>query len=178
MTRPAAAASGTGEPLTELPTSTTQAPAEGEELARLKRERDEFYDLLLRKSADFENYRKRIGRERHEESGRAAAALLVQLLPIVDDLERAIQAGGVAAPGEAFHQGLEIIHRQLLELLRRQGVKPIETTGALFDPHLHEAINHEPSPDRREGEVITEIRKGYTLGDRLLRPALVTVAKA
>src|SRR5690606_13228891 len=144
---------------------------------RLQRERDEFYDLLLRKSAEFDNYRKRVDRERREQSEWVAADVLAELLPIIDDFERAL---AVEAPPEAepYKTGVELIHRQLLELLRKRGATPIEALGADFDPHLHQAVAYEEAPGAREGEVIGELRKGYRLGDRLLRPALVRVAKA
>lgn len=150
---------------------------EEDELVELRRERDSIYDRLLRQAAEFENYRKRIERERKETSEYAAADLLQALLPIIDDFERALQAE--AAPGaETYRQGLEIILRELRELLRMRGVTPIEAVGADFDPHLHQAVAYEEAPDAREGEVIGEFRRGYRLGDRLLRPAMVKVAKA
>lgn len=148
-----------------------------DELVELRRERDSIYDRLLRQAAEFDNYRKRIERERKETFEYAAADLLQALLPIIDDFERALQAE--AAPGaETYRQGLEIILRELRELLRKCGVTPIEAVGADFDPHLHQAVAYEEAPDAREGEVIGEFRRGYRLGDRLLRPAMVKVAKA
>lgn len=143
----------------------------------LQRERDEFKDLLLRKTAEFDNYRRRTERERQTQAETAAADLLGELLPLVDDLERALQADTGGEGAEAYRRGVELIHRQLMETLRKRGVGPIEALGADFDPHRHQAVAHEAAPGHREGEVIEEYRRGYTLGDRLLRPSMVKVAK-
>jgi molecular chaperone GrpE len=148
-----------------------------DELEQLRRDRDEVYDRLLRKTAEFENYRKRVDKERRELSEWAAADALTDILAILDDFERALSAD---APPEAepYRAGVELIHRQLGEMLRKRGVTPIETEGADFDPHLHQAVAYEETPGAREGEILGEMRRGYRLGDRLLRPALVRVAKA
>jgi molecular chaperone GrpE len=143
--------------------------------AELKRQRDEYYDRLLRKTAEFDNYRKRTDRERVQLADAAAADLLQELLPLVDDLERALKAD--SGEGTAIRKGVELIHKQLLDALRKRGVKPIDSLGADFDPHFHMAVAHDPAEGRREGEVIEEFRRGYMLGDRLLRPAMVKVAK-
>lgn len=161
------------------------APAEGggapaataDEVQALSEERDALRDRLLRTAAEFDNFRKRIDRERRDLSEFAAADVLTELLPIVDNFERALQA---PAPAEAdsFRAGIEMIHRQMLDLLRKRGVKPIDALGADFDPNFHQAVIHEPSADHRDGEVIAELQRGYMLGDRLLRPAMVKVAKS
>src|SRR5262245_29295723 len=153
--------------------------------AELKQQRDEYYDLLLRKTAEFDNYRKRTERERLQLSDAVAADLLAELLPLVDDMERALAAGlpGDASAkaggesGEAVRKGVELIHKQLLDILRKRGVKPIDALGADFDPHYHQAVAYEPAEGYRDGEVTEEFRRGYMLGDRLLRPAMVKVAK-
>lgn len=147
------------------------APTEAE------RQRDDYYERLLRKTAEFDNYRKRTDRERQALAEAAAANLIEELLPLVDDLERALQAETGAEGAEAYRRGVELIHRQLTEVLRKRGVRPIEALGADFDPHYHQAVVHEAAPDRRDGEVIEEFRRGYLLGERLLRPAMVKVAK-
>jgi molecular chaperone GrpE len=148
-----------------------------DEVSRLRRERDEYHDRLLRKAAEFDNYRKRIERDRREQNEWAAADLLIDLLAVLDDFERALRTD--APPGaEPYKAGVELIHRQLAELLRKRGATPIEAIGADFDPHLHQAVAYEETPGAREGEVVAELRKGYKLGDRLLRPAFVKVAKA
>jgi molecular chaperone GrpE len=152
-------------------------PVDDASISELKRERDEYYDRLLRITAEFDNYRKRIERERRETIERAAAGLIEELLPIVDDFERALRADA-GAETASYRDGVALIVRQIRDLLARRGVTAIEALGADFDPHLHQAVAYEPSPGHREGEVIEELRRGYTLGDRLLRPAMVKVARA
>jgi molecular chaperone GrpE len=145
--------------------------------AELQKQRDDYYDRLLRKTAEFDNYRRRTERERAQLSEAAAADLLEELLPVVDDLERALKADAGGEATEAIRRGVELIHKQLLETMRKRGIKPIESLGADFDPHFHMAVSHEPADGRREGEVVEEFSRGYMLGDRLLRPAMVKVAK-
>jgi molecular chaperone GrpE len=161
-------------------TSATAQPEQQEpsiDFAELKQQRDDYYDRLLRKTAEFDNYRKRTDRERIQLAEASAADLLTELLPLVDDLERALKADASGEAGDAIRKGVELIHKQLVEVLRKRGVKPIEALGADFDPHFHNAVAHEAAEGRREGEVIEEFRRGYLLGDRLLRPAMVKVAK-
>ena len=143
----------------------------------IQRERDDLYDRLLRKSAEFDNYRKRIEKERREHAEWAAADVLGDVLNVLDDFDRAL---ALEAPGEAhsYRAGFELIHRQLADVLRKRGVTPIDALGTDFDPHIHQAVAYDESPGAREGEIIGELRKGYRLGERLLRPALVRVAKA
>jgi len=153
------------------------APEAPPETAALQRERDDLYDRLLRKTAEFDNFRKRVERDRKEMIEWAASEVLADLIAIVDDFDRALAAD---APPEAqqFKAGLEMIHRQLSELLKKRGVTLVEAMGADFDPHVHQAVAYEEVPGAREGEVVGVMAKGYKLGDRLLRPALVKVAKA
>jgi molecular chaperone GrpE len=153
------------------------AAAAADELERVQQERDRYYDRLLRQAAEFENYRKRVERERREQAEYAAADVLRSLLPLVDGMERAL-AAPAPAEAEPYRKGVEIIHRQMLDVLRKHGVTSIEAVGRPFDPHLHEAVLHEESPGHAEGEVLEELQRGYRLGDRLLRPAMVRVAKA
>ena len=155
----------------EPPTEQDVSPVD-----ELRREKDALQDRLLRTAAEFDNYRKRVERDRRDQLDAMSADALADLLPILDDLERALQAPATGA-ADSFRKGVELIHRQMLELLRKRGVKPIQTVGADFDPRFHESVMSEASPDHREGEVIQELRRGYTLGDRLLRPAMVKVAK-
>lgn len=143
----------------------------------LQRQRDEYYDLLLRKSAEFDNYRKRIDRERQSVTEAAAADLIKELLPLVDDLERALKADPGDEQGEMYRRGVELIHRRFLDALKKRGVRQIDAVGADFDPNYHQAVVYEPEPGRRDGEVTEEFSRGYVLGDRLLRPAMVKVAK-
>ena len=152
------------------------ADSKGVELEEVVRERDAHYDRLLRVTAEFDNYRRRTERERRELIEQAAGDLLGDLLPVVDDLERALAAD--TQDGDAYRRGVEIIHKQLLDLMARRGVAPIEALGTDFDPTLHQAVMHEPSDSHRDGEVVEELRRGYTLRQRLLRPSMVKVAKA
>ena len=142
------------------------------------RERDEYRDLLLRKTAELDNYRKRVERERAAADEAAAADLIVDLLPIVDDLERALETDVEAAAADAYRTGVELIHKRLLDLLAKRRVTPIDTAGQAFDPHYHQAVAHEASDAHGEGQIIGELRRGYMMADRLLRPAMVRVAKA
>lgn len=147
------------------------------ELEDLRRLRDEYYDRLLRQAAEFDNFRKRNERERRDRALYAAADLLGELLPVVDNLERAVGADAPEHGIDDFRRGVELIHRQLLDLLVKHGVTAVEAVGTDFDPNVHEAVLYEPSPNHREGEVIEEFQRGYKLGDRLLRPSMVKVAK-
>ena len=143
----------------------------------LQRDLAAVHDRLLRTAAEFDNYRKRIDRERRDLSEYAASDLLSDLLPIIDNLERALMTPGVA-DDDPFRRGVELIHKQMLDLLRKRGARPIEATGAMFDPKFHNAVIHEESSEHPDGEVIQELQRGYMLGDRLLRPAMVKVAKS
>jgi molecular chaperone GrpE len=152
------------------------ADSRGVELDEVIRERDAHYDRLLRVTAEYDNFRRRSERERRELTEQATGDLLGDLLPVVDDLERALAAD--TEDGDAYRRGVEIIHKQLLDVMARRGVAPIEAVGTDFDPTLHQAVMHEPSDGHRDGEVVEELRRGYTLRQRLLRPSMVKVAKA
>jgi len=167
------------EPLTdESVTDATDAPESATpEITALQRERDDYKDRWVRKSAEFDNYRRRLERERREQADQSVVDLLQELLLVVDDFDRALEVDS----GEdlaAYRKGVELIQGKLHDLLRKQGLKPIDALGTDFDPNIHQAVMHEVSPEHREGEVIGELRKGYVLNDRLLRPAMVKVAKA
>src|SRR4051812_14365331 len=138
----------------------------------VQKERDDLYDRLLRKTAEFDNFRKRVDRDRKDMIEWAAAEVLNDVLAIADDFDRALAA---PAPPEAqsFKAGLELIQRQLAEMLKKRGVSMIEAMGEDFDPHMHQAVAYEEVPGAREGEVVGVMAKGYKLGERLLRPALV-----
>lgn len=164
-----AASGGTGAPRGALPSGVS-------DLEAVSRQRDEYYDLLLRKAAEFDNYRKRVERERREYTEQATVDLIRELLPLLDDLERAAAAEASAGGPEAIRKGIELIHRRLLDILARRGVTVIDPAGADFDPHLHEAVVRVPAAGQRDGEVVEVFARGYRLGDRLLRPAMVKVA--
>ena len=152
-------------------------PEQPDSLAALRREKDALQDRLLRTAAEFDNYRKRVERDRRDQADTAIAEAVEDLLPIIDNLERAIDAP-VGSDGEGFRKGVELIHQQMMDLLKRRGVKPIQPLGADFDPRFHHAVAQESSTEHREGEVMEELRRGYMLGERVLRPAMVKVAKA
>ena len=152
--------------------SETEAPSDA-----LQKERDDLYDRLLRKTAEFDNFRKRVERDRKEMIEWAAADVIGDLLSIIDDFDRAL-AADAPPEAQAYKAGLELISRQLAELLKKRGVTTIDPLGTDFDPHLHQAVAYEEAEGAREGEVVGVMAKGYKLGERLLRPALVKVAKA
>jgi molecular chaperone GrpE len=140
----------------------------------LRKERDELKDQLLRRRADFENYKKRAERDRELAGVDQAAQLFGELIPTIDNLERALAAGGDEASVRA---GVEMIYRGLLAVFEKHGVKAHDPTGQLFDPVAHQALIHEEVPGLEEGTVAEAFRKGYSYKERLLRPALVKVAK-
>ena len=128
----------------------------------------------MRKQAELVNYRRRTERERLEQAERGRAAVLRELLPVVDDLDRAVNAD--TDNPEAYREGVELILRSLHEVLNRLGVEQIDPAGERFDPHLHEAVDHMPHEQTPAGHVVQVYKAGYRLGDRLLRPAMVSVS--
>jgi molecular chaperone GrpE len=151
------------------------------DVAALQKDRDETYDRLLRMTAEFDNYRKRTDRERKDLSDYLTMDVVRDLLPAVDDLERAMAAPGPVASNPElarYHEGITLIHRQLLDLLRRRNVEPLDVVGLMFDPEWHEAVADEPAEGRPDGQIVAELRRGYRIGSRLLRAAMVKVAKA
>jgi molecular chaperone GrpE len=172
---PDPAASSTAEPTgREGVDAQPLPPATRVELEALRRESDELKEQLLRRRAEFDNYRKRVERERQQAGTEAVAAVLKALVPVLDNLDRALEAGG----GEAsVREGVELTRRELLAILESQGVKVESPLGQPFDPQRHQALAHEPAPGFPEGTVVEVYRKGYSYRDRLLRPALVKVAK-
>ena len=169
----------TDEPRTEETPPAEQAEAdaapveEESELAAVTRERDEYLDALQRTKAEFDNYRKRVQRDQADLVARAGERLVRELLPVLDDLERALEAAELHEEAK-LEDGVRLVHRSLADVLRREGLEEIETDGR-FDPHVHEALLAQPS-DAEEGAVISVLQKGYRLGDRVLRPARVVVA--
>ena len=160
------------EPVTEAP----EAPIAPDPVSDLQRERDDYHDRWLRKSAEFDNYRKRVDRERRDYADRAVVDVIRDLLLVVDDFDRALEVDAGPENAAAYRQGVALIHTKLHDLLRRHGVRPFEAIGTDFDPNVHEAVVSEASPEHRAGEVIAELQRGYMMGDRLLRPAMVKVA--
>lgn len=155
--------------------------AAADPIAALQQERDDLQDRLLRTVAEFDNYRKRTDKERRELTDYITSDILREMLPVVDDLERAMSVpANLAASAElaAFHLGITLIHRQWLDLLRRRGVEPMDVVGQPFDPEWHEGVANEPADGRPDGQITAELRRGYRIGSKLLRAAMVRVAKA
>jgi len=151
------------------------------ELKRLQTALAEAQDSLLRRQADFENYRKRVERERTESYNRVVADAARKLLPVMDNLSRALDAERSVESSESeefrhFLHGVQLISKQLSEVLESFGVQPIAAVGERFDPHIHEAVVTEPSDEHEPDTVLEELARGYRIGDRLLRPAMVKVA--
>ena len=144
---------------------------------KLLGEKQELYDRLLRKQAEFDNWRKRTQREREDFSAHAVADLVRALLPVLDGFDRALKHRDQRVP-EQFYQGMELIHRELFEVLSRAGLVPVETAGQVFDPHFHQAVETVEAPGARDQEIVEEVQRGYKLKHRLLRPATVKVAAA
>ncbi len=151
------------------------AAALADQLAAAQAEKEELRQTLVRRQADFENYRKRIERERLEEAQRAVARLIEGLLPVLDAFERALAAHDDSTY-EDYRKGFELIYRQLRDALERQGLNRIEAEGKTFDPHLHHAIERVESEDHEDGAVLEVLQPGYRLRDKVLRPATVRVA--
>jgi len=154
--------------------SPTATEVSGTELAKLKAERDTLLDRLARTQAEFENARKRAIKEQQEYRDFATADAIKSLLPVIDSFERALQAKSEASE---FRSGVELIYKQLQDSLAKLGVRAIPAKGEPFDPHYHEAIEMVETADAADHEVIDELQRGYKFKDRLLRPAMVRVAK-
>jgi molecular chaperone GrpE len=134
----------------------------------------EYLDGWQRSLADFSNYKKRVERENSQVYQNAMAEIIKRYLPVLDDLERALQNKPADQP---WVDGIELIYRKLQSILEAEGVKRIEAEGQIFDPTLHEAMSHEPSPEHKSGQIIAVIQNGYMLGERVIRPAQVRVAQ-
>lgn len=163
--------------------SETQAMGDGlsvekvisDELEKLAAEKADLKNTLIRLQADFDNYRKRIDRERHQERHRGAEALVEHLLPVLDGFDRAIGAHRDAAHNE-FRVGFDLIRRQMLDVLSKQGLQKIETEGKRFDPHFHHAVERVETTDQPDDTVVEELQAGYVFHGKVLRPAMVRVA--
>lgn len=177
LTEETPAAEGASEAITPSPDPLAQIQAD---LAEARTESEQWRDRFLRKAAEFDNYRKRTEKEKAESITLGKSAILMEFLPVADACERALQSLDSAASDqtglEKYKEGVGLLYRQLLDVLTRVGVVPIEAVGAKFDPHLHEALMREEDPSCEENTVIQELRRGYLFKDRLLRPAQVTVS--
>jgi molecular chaperone GrpE len=177
--------------LEETPAETEPSPERDEgsteevdELTALRQEFEEqkakaaeYLDGWQRARAEFANYKKRIEKEQEDMIKSANGAFITRLLPVMDDFERAFQTLPLDLMGMTWLEGITLIQRKLQMLLAQEGVTVIETEGRLFDPTLHQAVTHEESEEHEEGQIIGEVQKGYKMGDRVLRPSLVRVAK-
>lgn len=147
------------------------------ELESTRSKADEYLDGWQRSRAEFTNYKKRIDREQQQTYQMAAGAIIRQFLSIADDLERALKTRPSEGEGAAWAAGIELIYRKLLSIFESEGVTQIQAEGAPFDPNYHEAVSSDESDDHESGQVIEVLQQGYMLGDRVLRPAMVRVAR-
>ena len=146
-----------------------------EEMDRLRREMDNFKELYLRKLAEFDNFRKRVEREREEIREKVSADFVRELVPVLDNFERALQHAGETGL-DAFRQGVELIAKQLWDALSRQGLRRLDPLNEKFDPVYHEAVQRVEDSAHEPDQVVSVLAKGYTLGKHLVRPAMVAVA--
>jgi len=165
----------------EMHTKTTDVVVSQAEIETLKAQLEEsqakvaeYQDGLQRERADFSNYKKRVDQERSQMYQNAVGDIIKQYLPILDDLERALKN---RPDNQPWSDGIELIYRKLQDILEAEGIKRIDAENAMFDPIFHEAINQEPSDDHESGKIIAIVQQGYLLGERVIRPALVRVAK-
>ena len=147
----------------------------GAEAAKLTADLDELKQTLLRRQADFENYRKRIEKERFEDSKRTTARVIESLIPVIDGFEHALAAHR-EAEYESYRKGFELIYKQLLDNLARLGVERLDPTGKSFDPHLHQAMDRTVTTEHADGTILQVFQPGYVYHGRVLRPAMVRVA--
>jgi molecular chaperone GrpE len=160
--------------------SADNVPATGEaslaeELLKLKAEKEELLQTMIRRQADFENFRKRTERDRHEEGRRGVERLILDLIPVLDAFDRALQAHDDPAYDE-YRKGITLIRKQLWDAIAKHGVQRIEAAGKMFDPHLHQAIERLESMDFPDGFIVAVFQDGYMFHGRVLRPAIVRVA--
>lgn len=159
----------------EEPVSDEAQEEPKDELAQQKALADDYYNRLLRMQADFENFKRRVRQEKEEFYKYASESLMLQLLPVVDNFERALAAGG--DDGKNLLTGIQMIERQLKEVLQKEGLQAIETVGQEFDPNLHDAVMQVESDEYSANTCVEELQKGYRLKDKVIRPAMVKVAQ-
>lgn len=167
-------------PSDELPDKPEHEPSEimlQHELEQTKAQSQEYLEGWQRARAEFANYKKRVARDQEDARLRIAADTLSNYLGVIDDLERALKERPEDGEAAAWAEGIELIHRKMYGVLETEGVEVIDAEGEHFDPTLHEAISHDESEDHEEGDVIEVVQPGYRLGERVLRPAMVRVAK-
>jgi len=162
----------------EIVEATEEVSGLGSRVSDIESERDKYLELAQRTQADFENYRKRAAKEAAAAGGRAKAGLVRELLPVLDNLERALQlAGNGGTDGDAFVEGVRLVHADLVGVLQRSGVESFDPSGEPFDPTLHEALSTRPQDGAHPGTVVEVVEKGYRLNETILRPARVVVSQ-
>lgn len=166
------------EEIEALTETAERAEEEQDELEQAKAQAAEYLEGWQRTQAEFSNYKKRQEAERAQMMALASAGVLLRLLPVVDDFERALSTMPANLDQLTWCKGIQLIKYKLDDILKSEGVTPIETDGQAFDPRYHEAVTHEEVAGYQEDQIIGEVQKGYTLGERVLRPAMVRVAKA
>ncbi|QJD83669.1 nucleotide exchange factor GrpE [Cohnella herbarum] len=150
--------------------------AENAAITELQRLADDNHSRYLRAQADFDNFRRRTVKEKEELTQYASLKLITQLLPVLDNFQRALQTGGEGSESESFAKGVDMIFRQLSQVLEGEGLKPMESVGQPFDPEFHQAIMQVESEEYDEGIVVEAIQTGYILKDKVIRPAMVKVS--
>ncbi len=168
---------GESEPEVDDGAESEPAVSFEEEFAKLKAEYEEKYDQMLRKIAEYDNAKKRADRRAEESSKYAVEGVIKDIIPVIDSVERAVESTNESKDFDALSEGVQLIHKQLLDSLQRRSVNPIDAVGTNFDPTRHEAIMHVESEDVPENAVIEEYQRGYTLHERVIRPSMVSVSK-
>lgn len=169
-------ASSVEAPFVEAPTI-NEVEELKKELNEARSKADQYLDGWQRSAAEFSNYKKRIDREKDQANLIIKGNIIMRFLEIIDDIDRALKTKPHSGEGAAWGEGIELIHRKFMGILDAEGVKTIQVEGQFFDPNYHEAISQEDSPDHQSGQIIGLVKQGYSLGDRVLRPALVRVAR-
>ena len=167
----------TEEPFEQIPSDEITVEEFQVEIEALRAQMDEYLDGWQRSRAEFANYKKRTEREKEEIHAQVTGKILTHYLGIIDDLERALRDRPLESGSNAWAEGIELIYIKLKAILESEGIEPIVAEGKIFNPNFHEAISYEEDDDHRDGEVIEVVQRGYKLGDRVLRPAMVRVAK-
>lgn len=152
-----------------------QTNADNEVLEKLEEEKDDLYQRLLRVQAEYDNFRKRTQKEKEADRKYQSQSMITELLPIVDNFERALNTEVQDESAKQFIEGMNMVYRQLTDVLKKEGVEEIETTGAAFDPYLHQAVMQVEDDNYAANTVVEELQKGYKLKDRVIRPAMVKV---
>lgn len=171
-------AAESGDGYTERRSAEEEPSAPADEMQKLRSERDSLFDRLARLQAEFENYRKRSSREQQDFREYAVADALRSLLPVIDSFDLALKNSPSSADAAGLRSGLELVRKQFQDALTKLGVREIEAVGAAFDPQWHQAVEVVDTDDAEDNHVIEELQRGYKLKDRLLRPAMVRVARS